>query len=147
MTFCGTMRAIGRRGSRGGVRRRRMDVRTRSSLKRFAVGFGTGIAIACVDNFAFGGEVSPIVIVALLIAATATFGGIWGRGGWTTALAAWICVPLAHLVKHVLGLPDTLHPNTYTSILLLAVFTFVVATLGTGAGTLVHRRGRNSGPA
>jgi hypothetical protein len=118
-----------------------------SWLKRFAVGFGTGIAIACVDNFAFGGEVSPIVIVALLVAATATFGGIGGRGGWTATLAAWMCVPLAHLVERVLGLPDTLHPNTYTSILLLAAFTFVVATLGTGAGMLVHKRGRQSGPA
>ena len=88
--------------------------------KRFAVGLGVGIAIACVDSFAFGGEVSPIVIVALLIASTATFGGIWGRGGWPAAPAAWMCVPLAHLVKHVLGLPDTLQPNTYPSILMLS---------------------------
>ncbi|MCX5767455.1 MAG: hypothetical protein NTZ43_09570 [Gemmatimonadetes bacterium] len=122
-------------------------MKTWSSLERFAVGFGTGIAIACVDNFAFGGEVSPIVIVALLSATTATFGGAWGRAGWPTALAAWVCVPLAHLVKHVLGLPDTLHPNTYTSILLLAAFTLVIATLGTGAGMLMHRRRKNSGAA
>lgn len=114
---------------------------------RFAVGLGAGIAIACVDNFAFGGEISPIVIVALLIASTATFGDIWGRGGWISALAAWICVPLAHLAKHVFGLPDTLQPNTYTSILMLAGFTFVVATLGTGVGMLIHRSGGNRGPA
>jgi hypothetical protein len=118
-----------------------------SRPKRLVVGLGTGIVIASVDNFASGGEVSPIVIVALLIVATATFGGIWGRGGWDTALATWVCVPLAHLVKHVLGLPDSLHPNTYRSILLLAALTFVVATLGTGAGMLVGRGGRNRGPA
>lgn len=115
--------------------------------RRFALGVGAGIAIASVDNFAFGGEVSPIVIVALLIATTATFGGIWGRGGWTTALSAWMCVPLAHFVKHALGLPDTLHPNTYTSILMLAAFTFVVAALGTGVGMLIHKRGRSGGSA
>jgi len=33
---------------------------------------------------------------------------------------------LIHFVKHVLGLPDTLHPNTYGSILMLAVFSLVV---------------------
>ena len=111
-----------------------------SRSKHFAVGLGAGLAIAAVDNIAFGGEVSPIVIVVLLIVATATFGGIWGREGWITAVATWLCVPLAHVVKHLLGLPDTLHPNTYTSILMLAAFTLLVATLGTGAGILVHKR-------
>jgi hypothetical protein len=120
-----------------------------SWLKRGTIGLGAGIAIASVDNLAFGGEVSPIVVVALLIATTATFGGIWGHGGWTAALAAWLCVPLAHLVKHGLGLPDTLHPNTYASILMLAGFTLVMATLGAGAGMLIHKMGRPgvSGPA
>lgn len=115
--------------------------------KRLAVGLGTGIAIAAVDNFAFGGEVSPIVIVILLTATTATYGGIWGRGGWSTAVATWLCVPLAHVVKHVLGLPDTLYPNTYTSILMLAAFTLLVASIGTGAGVLVHKWGQHRGPA
>src|SRR5262245_58837713 len=82
-----------------------------------------GLAIEYVDNFAFEGEVSPIVIVGMLLAAAATAGGIWGRKSWLTAATAWMCVPLVHLVKHVLGLPDTLHPNTYTSILMLAGFT------------------------
>jgi hypothetical protein len=54
-------------------------------------------------------------------------------------ITAWACVPLAHVVKHVLGLPDTLQPNTYKSILMLAAFTFVVAALGTGGGLLIRR--------
>jgi hypothetical protein len=41
-------------------------------------------------------------------------------------------------VKHVIGLPDTLHPNTYTSILYLAAFTLAVATVGTGCGVLIR---------
>ena len=108
-------------------------------LVRFGVGLAAGIGIAYVDNYAFRGEVSPIVVVVMLLALTSAAAGIWGRRGWITATAAWICVPLAHLVKHVVGLPDTLHPNTYGSILMLAGFTFVVAALGTGAGMLVHR--------
>jgi hypothetical protein len=52
---------------------------------------------------------------------------------------AWAWLTLVHLVKHVFGLPDTLHPNTYTSILMLAVFSLVVATIGTGCGILIRR--------
>jgi hypothetical protein len=103
------------------------------------IGFVAGAAIATVDNIAFEGEVSPIVIVAMLLAATGTAGAIWGWRGRIAAAAAWVCVPLAHLLKLLLGLPDTLHPNNYASILMLAVFTLVVATIGTGCGVLVRR--------
>jgi len=106
---------------------------------RLGVGLVAGAAIVYVDNFAFEGEVSPIIIVAMLLAATATAAAIWGRRGWVTGAVAWVCVPLAHVVKHVLGLPDTLHPNTYTSIVYLAAFSLVVAATGTGCGVLVRR--------
>ncbi len=109
------------------------------------MGLVAGAAIVYVDNWAFEGEVSPIVIVALLLAATAMAGAMWGRSGWIAAAVTWACVPLAHLVKHVLDLPDTLHPNTYTSILFLAAFTLVVATGGTACGVLVRRLA--TGPA
>jgi hypothetical protein len=97
--------------------------------RRFGAGLGAGIAISYVDNVTFKGEVSPIVIVVMLLAAAATATGIWGRRGWITAAVAWMCVPFIHLVKHVLGLADTLHPNTYTSIFMLAAFTFVITML------------------
>ncbi len=103
------------------------------------VGLVAGAAIAYVDNGAFRGEVSPIIIVVLLLGATAMAGATWGRSGWIAAAGTWACVPMAHFVKHVLDLPDTLHPNTYTSILYLAAFTLVVATGGTGGGVLVRR--------
>jgi hypothetical protein len=102
-------------------------------------GLVSGAAIVFVDNWAFGGEVSPIVIVGLLLAVTVMAGAVWGRSGWIAAAVTWACVPLAHVIKHVLGLPDTLHPNTYTSILYLAAFTLVVATFGTGCGVLARR--------
>jgi len=103
------------------------------------VGLAAGAAIVYVDNYAFEGEVSPIIIVAMLLAATATAGATWGGRGWVAAIAVWACVPMAHLANHVLGLADTLHPNTYASILLLAAFTLVVATVGTVCGVLVRR--------
>lgn len=103
------------------------------------VGLVAGAAIAYVDNVAFGGEVSPVAIVVMLLATTVATAGLWGRRGTIAAAAAWMCVPLAHLVKHVLGLPDTLYPNTYGSIIRLAIFTFLVAGVGTGAGLLIRR--------
>ena len=44
---------------------------------RLCVGLAAGIAVAWVDNFAFEGEVSPIVIVVMLLAATATIAAVW----------------------------------------------------------------------
>ena len=106
---------------------------------RLTVGLAMGAALAAVDNVAFGGEISPIVIVAMLLATTATAGFIWGRNGWVAAVAVWVWVPAAHLAKRLLGLPDTLHPDTYISILMLAVFSLVVSTLGYGCGFLLRR--------
>jgi hypothetical protein len=106
---------------------------------RLGMGLAAGAAIVYVDNFAFAGEASPILIVALLLAATTMAGAIWGRGGWTASALTWACIPLAHVVKHIAGWPDTLHPNTYPSILYLAAFTLVVATVGTGCGVFVRR--------
>jgi hypothetical protein len=119
---------------------------------QLGVALVAGSAIVYVDNWAFEGEVSPIIIVALLLASTTMAGAMWGRSGWIAAAVTWACVPLAHVVKHVLDLPDTLHPNTYTSILFLAAFTLVVATGGTGCGVLVRRLAtgpvrRDQGPA
>jgi ATP/ADP translocase len=105
----------------------------------FGAGLVVGGAVVYVDNLAFEGEVSPIVTVAMLLAATAIAGAVWGRRGWIAVAIIWACVPLAHVVKHVLGLPDTLHPNTYMSILFLAAFTLVVAVVGGGCGAFVHK--------
>ena len=105
---------------------------------RLGVGLGAGAAIVYVDNWAFEGEVSPMIIVALLLAATALAGAMWGRSGWISAAVTWACVPLVHVFKHIFSLPDTLHPNTYTSILYLAAFTLLVATCGTGCGLLAR---------
>ncbi len=106
---------------------------------RFLVGLIAGAVIVFIDNFAFQGEVSPIVIVILLFVSTITVGIIWKWQAWIAAATVWISVPMAHVIKHLLGLPDTLHPNTYTSILMLAVFTFVISAIGFLFGTLINR--------
>jgi hypothetical protein len=98
-----------------------------------------GAVISAVDNVISNGEVSPIVIVAMLFAAAAAAGLFWGRRGWLVAFAVWAWIPAAHLAKRLLGLPDTLHPNTYASIVMLAAFSFVIATVGIACGLLARR--------
>ena len=105
---------------------------------RLLAGLVAGAIIVFIDNFAFQGEVSPIVIVIMLLVSTITVGAIWKWQAWIAVVTIWICVPLAHVVKHLMGLPDTLHPNTYTSILLLAIFTFVVSAIGFLFGTRIN---------
>lgn len=78
-------------------------------------------------------------VAAMLFVMTAIAGLIWDRRGWVVSGAEWACLPVAHLIKHILDLPDTLHPNTYASIAMLAAFTFVVAAIGTGCGVLLRR--------
>ena len=46
---------------------------------RLGAGLVAGAGIVYLDNCAFEGEVSPIIIVALLLAATAMAGAMWGR--------------------------------------------------------------------
>jgi len=108
-------------------------------LRRIAVGLIAGAGVAAVDNFAFGGEISPIVIVAMLLIVAGAFGTIWGVRAAVVAAIVWAWLPMAHVAKHVFRLPDTLHPNTYASILKLAVFSFVVAAIGFGLGLIMHR--------
>jgi len=105
---------------------------------RLLAGLTAGLVIVWVDHVPSAGEVSPIVVVGLLLAVTTTFGGLWGSRAWPASATAWVSVPLAHVVKHVLGLPDTLHPNTWPSILMLAGFTLLVAGLGSGVGRVLH---------
>lgn len=97
-----------------------------------------GILIAAVDNFAFGGEVSPILIVLLLAMAAAALAFFFAKRLLTT-LALWMWVPAAHVVKHAAGLPDTVHPNTYPSIAMLGAFTLVVTLIGTAIGMALRR--------
>jgi hypothetical protein len=110
-----------------------------SLLAPNVLGLLAGAGIAAVDNFAFHGEVSPLLIVAMLVTVACTLGTIWGGRAAIPVVLVWAWLPAAHLVKKALNLPDTLHPNTYASILKLAAFTFVVAAVGFGMGLLLNR--------
>jgi hypothetical protein len=124
----------------GNENRSLLNARSQSSVStRAGIGLIVGAGIALVDNFAFAGEVSPIVIVGMLFLASAAAGVIWGGRAAVAVAIVWVCLPFAHLLKHVMGLPDTIHPNTYPSILKLGAFTFVVTAIGMGFGLALRR--------
>lgn len=106
--------------------------------RRLGAGLIAGLTVAAVDGFAVRGAVSPVAVVALLLAATAAAGALWGWRAWPAALVTWACLPATHVVKHVLGLPDTLQPNSWGSIGTLAVFTLAVSGLGLCGGVLMR---------
>jgi hypothetical protein len=122
-----------------------MTTRT-SRLLRNGVGFIAGVGIAAVDNFAFGGEVSPIVIVGMLLIVSGAVGIVWSLRGVVAAGMIWILLPLAHIVRHAFGLPDTIHPNTYMSILMLGIFSLAVTGAGFGFGVALRRLLRPEAP-
>ena len=117
---------------------------TESAMLRAVVGLLIGLGLVYIDNYAFDGETSPIVIVGCLFVAVACVCAVWGAGAWIAALFAWAPVPAAHVLKHVLGMRDTLQPNTYTSIGLLAACTLAVATVGGALGLFGRIIGRGS---
>jgi hypothetical protein len=111
---------------------------TRNEWKTWPVLLGSasalGAAIAAVDNLACGGEISPLVIVALLAVTAAAAGLAAGGRGAVAALFAGAWLPGVHIVKKVLGVPDTLQPDSYGSIAKLAALVVVVAAVGATVG-------------
>jgi hypothetical protein len=93
-----------------------------------ALALVAGLFICAVDNFAFAGEVSPIVIVGLIFLAAAGMACLAPRRRLLTTLAVWIWLPLAHVVKHLAKLPD-----------MLAGFTLIVSLVGMVAGAGIRR--------
>ena len=99
----------------------------------------SGGAIAAVDNLACDGEISPLVIVAMLAVTAAAAGLVAGGRGAVAALVAGAWSPGVHIMKKVLGVPDTLHPATYGSIAKLAALVVVVAAVGATVGVGTRR--------
>lgn len=103
------------------------------------IGLAIGSCIALIDNYAFKGEISPIVIVALLFFSAFSVVAFFGNPGCIAAIGIWFCLPMSHFIKISLGLPDTLHPATFGSAVLLAVFTIIVVSIGSVCGMVFRR--------
>lgn len=103
------------------------------------IGLAIGSCIAFTDNYAFEGEISPVVIVAFLFISAFSVVALFGNPGCIAAIGIWFCLPISHFIKIGLGLPDTLHPATFRSAVLLAVFTLIVVSIGSACGMVFRR--------
>jgi hypothetical protein len=114
---------------------------SRRSVRQSLASLATvsGISISAVENFTFGREITPIAVAALLLLATFSAGLVGTKRPWLAAALVWFWIPAAHFVKHALGLRDTLHPNTYSSIAMLAAFSLFVCLMGVGGGAAIRR--------
>jgi hypothetical protein len=110
-----------------------------ASPTRLTVGLLIGAGLFYLDGYAFGGEVSPIVTIGCVLFAIAGLSLTWGMSSWIAASITWVMLPLGHVVKHALGIPDTIQPNTYLSIAGLAVVTLAAAIVGGAVGMLIRR--------
>ena len=98
-----------------------------------------GLAIACGDLFADRGEISPAVVLFLLLIAGAIVGAIHGRFSLVLAVLTAISLPGIHLALHLAGRKTTLQPDTVTSILMVGVVAVCAATIGVLIGAAARR--------
>ncbi len=98
-----------------------------------------GLCIVLVDLFADGGEISPAVVLLLLLIAGAIVGAIHSRLSLWLALLISISLPAVRLILHLLGYKTTLQPDTVASILMVGAVALCVASIGVLIGAVARR--------
>lgn len=94
-----------------------------------------GLVIAYVDLFADRGEISPAVVLFLLLIA----GAIHRKFSLLLAVLTAVSLPAVHLALHVAGRKTTLQPDTVTSILMIGAVSACAATIGVLIGAAARR--------
>jgi hypothetical protein len=109
------------------------------SLPVYILGVLSGLLVAWLDVRAPWGDDSAKVVLLLWVAVTGPLGYLRPRRPWRWALVVGPWLPLTHLARHVLGMPDMIHPNTYATILLLFPVSVAACSLGAYGGALLRR--------
>ena len=98
-----------------------------------------GLLIAAADVLSPFGDDSAKLSILLWLLASAALG--FARPGrpwaWAVLVGPWL--PLTHLGAASCGLPGSIYPNTYGSILLLFPVAAAVCSVGAYGGALVRR--------
>jgi hypothetical protein len=99
----------------------------------------SGLVIAALDRASFFGDDSAQFTVFLWLLASGLLGFTRPRRPWLWAVLIGPWLSLTNLVRHVLGLPGSVHPDTYTTILLLLPLSLAICSLGAYGGALARR--------
>lgn len=103
---------------------------TKHAALAYLAAIGLGLVITGVDLFADRGEISPGVVLFLLLIAGAIVGAIHRRFSLVLAALTAVSLPAVHLVLHLAGRKTTLQPDTVASILMVGLAAVCAATVG-----------------
>jgi hypothetical protein len=103
------------------------------------VASGLGLFTAAVDKAAPFGDDSSMLTVLLWLLFSGVMGFSVPRRPWRWALVLGPWTALLHLVVHALGLADSIHPNTYATILILVPVSLAACCLGAYGGAMARR--------
>jgi hypothetical protein len=98
-----------------------------------------GILIAVQDRAAPFGDDSAKFTVLLWLISSGLFGFIMPRRPWVWAIAVGPWLPAMDLVLQALGLSAPIHPNTFSTSLILIPVSLGVCAVGAYAGALARR--------
>jgi hypothetical protein len=99
---------------------------------------GLGLLTAWFDVAAPFGDDTEKGTIVLWLVSSGTFGFLLPHRPWQWALLIGPWVTLAHLARHLFGLPDSINPNTYLTILLLLPISLLVCSLAAYGGSFVR---------
>ncbi len=85
----------------------------------------------------FGDDSSKLTILLWLLS-SGGLGFVMPRRPWRWALLMGPWLSLTHLIVHASGLPDSIHPDTYAIMLLLAPMSLAACSVG-ASGALARR--------
>jgi hypothetical protein len=116
----------------------------RGTVTAYSLSIILGLFVAWFDVRApFGDDTSKGTVLLWLV-----FGGslgfLWPRQSWRWAASLGPWVPAIHLLRHVWGLPDSINPNNYATILLLVPVSLAVCLIGSFGGSLLRNQFRQA---
>src|SRR5262245_24729450 len=98
-----------------------------------------GLAVAWFDVAAPFGDDTAKGTLLLWVACCGALGYLQPRRPWRWAVLVGPWVPAGHFAVHALGLPASLSPDTYATILFLVPLSLAVCLVAAYAGSLARR--------
>jgi hydrogenase/urease accessory protein HupE len=105
----------------------------------YPVAMTLGLLVAWFDvHIPFGDDTEKVTVLLWLVS-SGVLGLLQPRQPWRWALLIGPWVAIVHGVRHALGIPDTMNPNTYATALILVPVSCVVCLIGAYCGALARR--------
>jgi len=104
-----------------------------------AVASRLGILVALIDRATPFGDDSSKSTILLWLACSGLLGFAAPGRPWRWALLVGPWLPAMYLLFHFLGAANPIHPDTYTSSLMLMLFSLAICAVGAYAGAMAQR--------